>query len=137
MVKKNLYAYLDAKSEVKQLREEMARINEETTSPGSPDMSGMPKGGGYGDQMVSKVSARIKVREKYERQLHRMEAAMLAVEEMIERLPTRERLVLRYRYIMGMTWENVCVAMSYSWRQTHRVHSKALDMLVEMESPER
>ena len=34
--------------------------------------------------------------------------------------------VLRNYYLKGMKWEEVCVAIGYSWRQTHRIHSKAL-----------
>lgn len=36
------------------------------------------------------------------------------------------RTLLRYRYIHGMTWERVAVAMNYSWRQTIRLHGTAL-----------
>lgn len=37
-----------------------------------------------------------------------------------------ERSLLRYRYIAGMKWEEICVKMGYSWKQVHRIHSSAL-----------
>lgn len=37
-----------------------------------------------------------------------------------------EQEVLRLRYILGMKWEEVAVKMDYSWKQTHRIHSSAL-----------
>ena len=37
-----------------------------------------------------------------------------------------EQEVLRLRYILGMKWEEVTVKMGYSWKQTHRIHSSAL-----------
>lgn len=37
-----------------------------------------------------------------------------------------EQEVLRLRYILGMKWEEVAVKMGYSWKQTHRIHSSAL-----------
>lgn len=135
-IKRRLYAYQEAKAEAQQIREELARVEVETTAPSTSDWSGMPHGGGYSDQMASKVSARIRLQEKYRQQLERLDAAQLAVEETIDSLKPVERLVLRCRYIDGLTWENVCVAVNYSWRQTHNIHSRALDKLVEKESPE-
>lgn len=37
-----------------------------------------------------------------------------------------EQEVLRLRYILGMKWEEVAVKIKYSWKQTHRIHSSAL-----------
>jgi hypothetical protein len=36
------------------------------------------------------------------------------------------RTVMRLRYIQGENWEKICVAINYSWAQTHRIHSDAL-----------
>ena len=37
-----------------------------------------------------------------------------------------EQEVLRLRYILGLKWEEGAVKMDYSWKQTHRIHSLAL-----------
>lgn len=37
-----------------------------------------------------------------------------------------QRRVLKYRYINGMTFEQIAVKMYYSWRQLHRIHGQAL-----------
>lgn len=37
------------------------------------------------------------------------------------------RTLLYWRYIRGYTWEQVAVEMSYSWRQTCRLHGDALN----------
>lgn len=37
--------------------------------------------------------------------------------------------ILRKRYIEFKTWEQICVEIEYSWMQTHRLHSKALNNL--------
>lgn len=37
-----------------------------------------------------------------------------------------EQTLLRLRYIIGLSWEEVAVAIGYSWRQTHRIHGDAL-----------
>ena len=49
------------------------------------------------------------------------------IETVIDKLKdSRERTIMRYRYISGLEWEEVCVKSHYSWRQTHRLHSDAL-----------
>lgn len=37
-----------------------------------------------------------------------------------------EQRVLRLRYIKGLKWNEVATEMGYSWKQTHRYHSCAL-----------
>jgi DNA-directed RNA polymerase specialized sigma subunit len=37
-----------------------------------------------------------------------------------------EKLVLRYRYIEFLTWEQTANLMAYSIKQVHRIHSEAL-----------
>lgn len=56
---------------------------------------------------------RVRCYQKIERQISRMENE-------------DEQEVLRLRYILGMKWEEVAVKMGYSWKQTHRIHSSAL-----------
>ena len=38
-------------------------------------------------------------------------------------------MLMRYRYIDGLKWEEVAVRMNYSWTQTHDIHGKALKQL--------
>lgn len=45
----------------------------------------------------------------------------------IDKLPDdTDRLVLTYRYICFLSWEEIAVKMGYSYRNIHRVHAKAL-----------
>ena len=37
-----------------------------------------------------------------------------------------ESLILHKRYIELKPWEQICIEMDYSWKQTHRLHSRAL-----------
>jgi len=42
----------------------------------------------------------------------------------------RLRLILSYRYIDGMKWENICYEANYSWQWVHKLHKKALETIV-------
>lgn len=132
-VKRRLYRYLDLKRERDQIAEELRTAEGTATSPSSPNLDGMPRASGYGDAMVGRVSEIISLRELYERKRDEISDAMLAIEDAIEGLEPVERTLLRYRYIYGMTWEKVSVAMNYSWRQTHKIHARALDKLAMQE----
>ena len=45
----------------------------------------------------------------------------------IDKLPDEiDRLVLTYRYICFLSWEEIAVKMGYSYRNIHRVHARAL-----------
>lgn len=37
-----------------------------------------------------------------------------------------ERLVLRYRYIQGLTWTEITAQLNYSRQQVNRIHGQAL-----------
>ena len=132
-VKRRLYRYLDLKRERDQIAEELKTAEDTATSPSSPNLDGMPRASRYGDTMVGRVSEIINLRELYERKRNEISEAMLAIENAIEGLEPVERTLLRYRYIYGMTWEQVSVAMNYSWRQTHKIHARALDKLAMQE----
>ena len=63
--------------------------------------------------LAQQVIERIRLSEQ-------IEDAIASVED--ERL----RLLLRYRYIEGWTWEHIAVELNYSWRQVVRIHGQAL-----------
>lgn len=41
------------------------------------------------------------------------------------------RVLLRYRYLNGATWEHIAHRMGYSCKQAHRLHEKALSAIGE------
>jgi hypothetical protein len=63
----------------------------------------------------------------------RLAAAQAQIEDTIDALEPTERRLARFRYIDGLTWEKVCDRMCYSWMQTHRIHGRMLDKLVNAE----
>ena len=84
--------------------------------------------------MTGIVAELVGLQESYKNKLHRLNAALAEVEDMVDSLDDPvERRLLRCRYIDDLTWEEVCVEMNYSWRQTHRIHGNALDKLVAAE----
>ena len=126
-LKKQLGRYLDLKAERGQILAEYNAL----ADPRGTNLDGMPRGQGAGDPMVGLTEKRQAVLKKYEAKLAELDAALLWIEDLIDGLEPGERRLMRYRYIKGLTWEKVCVAIGYSWGQTHNIHNGILDRLIE------
>ena len=130
-IKARLGEYIHLEKERLQLLDEMTKLEARRTAPGTSNWDAMPRGGGGGDAMASGLVQKENLVERYRRKVADMEAVQSGIEDMIESLSCTERTLMRLRYIEGLTWEKVCVAMNYSWRQTHNIHAASLDKLVE------
>lgn len=135
-IKKQLNSYRELQAEHRQLRDELKRLEILMGSPGSPNIDGMPRSFGGSNPVERKVIKYINLEERYKAQLEKLVAAQETIENMIEKLEPTERMLARFRYIDGLSWENVSIKMNYSWRQTHRIHGRMLDKLVNIKLKE-
>lgn len=133
MTKETLQKYQHIKRERDQIRLRLDELEARLGSMGGSNLDGMPRSSVPGDPTGRAATQHLALVEHYEAKLAELDALQLEIEQAIERLEPVERQLLRCRYIDGMSWEAVCVAMGYSWRQTHRLHSAALQKLREME----
>lgn len=69
------------------------------------------------------------LRELYQRKLAELVEAQLRIENAIDRLGPTERELIRFRYIDGLEWHQVCRRLHYEWTQTHRIHARALEKI--------
>ena len=133
MTKERLRAYRSLKQERDQVRSMIEELEAELYSPKVPRLDAVPGGGGQLPGGVTPTDAKIDKRDEllalYAEKCAKMDEELLAIEQAIDRLEPREKTLIRFHYIKGLTWENVCVAMCYSWRQVHRIHAKALENL--------
>ena len=120
----NLDREIDRKlEEVARLRSKLIRVTELFTAE--------PKGGGsiYGktEEMLAKI---VDLEREIDADIDRLVAIRDGIKTIIEAVEDdRERLLLQYRYLDGKTFEKIAVEMNYSWRQIHRLHSRALTNL--------
>lgn len=129
-LKRQLHRYRDLEAERRQIALELKRVEDFMAGPRGANLDGMPKAPGIGDPVLGVVSQHLALQERYRLQLEKLAAAQNRIEEMIEGLEPMTRKLMRHRYIEGLAWEEVCVAIGYSWRQTHNIHAKALDTLL-------
>lgn len=133
-VKKILKSYRAIKAESEQLAARLEEIEARLYAPRGTNLDGMPRSSsGAGSPVERAVAQHQDLLALYTSQLEQLNAARLFAETLIAALADpQERTLMRYRYIDGLTWEEVCVAIGYSWRQTHNIHARALDKLVRL-----
>lgn len=132
-LKKKLHSYTDLAAEREQISLELEKVEAIMEGPKGTNWDGMPHGSNTSDPIVSVVALHISLQKRYKAKLAELAAAQAWIEDMIDSLEPMERKLFRHRYIEGLTWEEVCVAIGYSWRQTHNIHGAALDKILEKE----
>jgi len=121
-----LNSYKNLCKKLKSLEDQLQSLRETEESAKTPSISDMPKAHNQTD--LSDVMVRI---EEVYTKIVRLRAECikrkLEIEDKIADMPDGiEADILRKRYLEFKSWEEICVELNYSWRQTHRLHSNAL-----------
>ena len=131
-LKKKLKSSQAVRLEREHLQKEIERVEATLDGLKAPSWDGMPHGSGVSDPVLQAVTQYDVLLGRYRAQEAELAAALVEVEALIASLDDHtERDIMRLRYIKGLTWEEVCVAVNYSWRRTHDLHGMALDKLLE------
>ena len=128
-IKQRLNSYRHVQIERRQILDRIMRLEARLTAPGAQGLDGMPHASGSGDSMARGVAALADLRDLYRTKEADLAQALADIERLIDGLDPIERVIARYRYIDGLHWEQICVKINYSWRQTHRLHAKMIEKL--------
>jgi DNA-directed RNA polymerase specialized sigma24 family protein len=132
MDKKELKDFLKMSIELARTEEKIKELRIKLEKPESQFLSDMPKGGERKD-FTDDIDSLIELQEFYSRWAKKLTAKQIRIETAIQSLSDSvERAVLGYRYIDGLTWEQICIKMNYSYRNVHYVHSSALKNISEI-----
>jgi len=124
--KEYLNSYKKLCNKLKSLEDQLQSLRETEESAKIPSISDMPKAHNQTD--LSDVMVRI---EEVYTKIVRLRAVCikrkLEIEDRIADMPDGiEADILRKRYIEFKPWEQICIEIGYSSRQTHYLHSRAL-----------
>lgn len=134
MTKEQLRQYINIKREKEQLEQYLEELETLMTSPRAQTLDGMPFNPSKGESIVELLAIKhLEIKNLYRAKVKELAEALCAIEKAIETLEPLERTLMRLRYIEGHKWEEVAVAIDYSWQQTHRLHKSALEKLREIE----
>lgn len=93
-------------------------------------LSDMPMGGCAGDKIGNDVVKLECLRQVLEERLGIMISVRSKILNAITDIKDSDlRQLMILRYLDDLKWEEVAVRMNYSWRQTHNLHSKALNKI--------
>lgn len=129
ITKEELKEHYRLKQETVELEETIKKLQLQAQSVSATKITGAPAGSGSPDKIADNLSRIEKLIQYYQQKLEKLLIQQKRIEEAIESLPTNERLLMRYRYIDGLDWIDVAAKMNYSWKQTHRIHARALERL--------
>lgn len=122
MDKETLRAYLPMKQELAQIRELIREVEEGRYNPNAPNKPRPVKALEYLDEDGDIVAV-------YQRKAKELRDRLLEIETAINTLPPKERTVIRWHYLKGLTWRQVAERENYSERQCKRLGKRALARL--------
>jgi hypothetical protein len=131
--KQYLSRYLDINREINALVEDCARLRSLAEKVGCGQLSDMPKCGNADPSApFTRAIEQIVAKEtEINQRIDEMMVVRDEIEDAIVKVPNNtSRVLLRYRYICGWTWERIAVELHYSWRQTIRLHGEALKLVI-------
>lgn len=123
--KEYLLKYRKALQKEQEIEDEILQLRLNKTSP-SLVQDGMPHGSGGGD--LSGYAAKMdELFRELKTQMEKRVELRLQISRKIEKMPDEtESLLLRYKYIQGLSFEEISVKLGYTYRHTTRLHGKAL-----------
>lgn len=127
--KEYLKRYKKIDSEINQLlleKQEIMTLGTKIT----PTYSNVPKGAGEGNKVQSVIERLEEQEAKIDKKVDDLCEVKADIEKAIHTVDDDIlRLLLRYRYINGWTWERIAVEMCYAYRNVTRLHGKALALI--------
>lgn len=134
MTRDRLKNYLNLRREIRQIEERLEELETRVLSPRTPKLSLTPKAHGQGGySLEADMDKHADLMTLYADKLAQLYAEQYAIEQAVDKLDTVERIVIRARYIEGLTWEAVALRVNYSYVQTWRIHARAIEALEKQE----
>ena len=126
MTKQELQNYRHIVQRIRQLkaeREELIRLVK------APD--GMPKGGEKTDPTADAGGRLADIAAEIDDELTKLREERSRITAVLSTLPPKERNLMYYHYILGLSWEKVAVEMHFNYRWVMRLHIRALRRIAE------
>jgi DNA-directed RNA polymerase specialized sigma24 family protein len=97
----------------------------------TPTLTGMPTGGDGENQRELAICKLVDLNNEINEKIDQYVDLGRDIQATIDGIgDIHFRQLLTYRYIDGMTFEEIAVCMNYSWKQIHRLHSQALNKIM-------
>lgn len=120
-----LSRYRRLNERIDRLLEEQSRWREMALKI-TPVLSQTP-GGGNGSPIERPMDKVLEIDEEINREIDELQTVRQEIRAALNQLEDENlKLLMEYRYIDGLTWEQIAVKMDISWRWSIKLHGKAL-----------
>ena len=121
-----LSRYRRLNQRIDRLLEEQSRWREKAMRI-TPVLSPVPGGGGSGSPIERPMDKVLEIDAEINREIDELQIVRQEIRAALNQLEDENlKLLMEYRYINGLTWEQIAVKMNYSYMQICRLHGKAL-----------
>lgn len=125
-----LSRYRRMSKRIDRLLEEQSRWREMALKI-TPVLSQTPGGGESGSPIERPMDKVLEIDVEIKREIYELQTVRQEIRSALDQLEDENlKLLMEYRYIDGMTWEQVAVEMHYSYMQICRLHGKALKTIM-------
>lgn len=130
MTRDELREYRDIRRESEQIRTLLADLRGRMTAPKVPRLGCDPGGGAAdGGALERSIDRCAELESFYTNKLNDLSARQLAIEQAVDRLPGRLRMIIRAHYIQGISWERISTAAGCGSRHVFKLRAQAIQML--------
>ena len=124
-----LSRYRRLNQRIDRLLEEQSRWRERALKI-TPTLSQAPGGGESGSPIERPMDKVLEIDVEINREIDEMQIARKEIRETLNQLEDESlKLLMEYRYIDGMTWEQIAVKMHYGFQWVCKLHGRALNRL--------
>ena len=124
-----LSRYRRLNQRIDRLLEEQSRWREMALKI-TPVLSQTPGGGESGSPIERPMDKVLEIDEEINREIDELQIVRQEIRAALNQLEDENlKLLMEYRYIDGLTWEQIAVKMNYCWRQVCRKHGQALTQI--------
>ena len=121
-----LSRYRRLNERIDRLLEEQSRWREMALKI-TPVLSQTPGGGESGSPIERPMDKVLEIDVEINREIDELQIVRQEIRAALNQLEDENlKLLMEYRYIDGLTWEQIAVKMNYSYMQICRLHGKAL-----------
>ncbi len=93
----------------------------------TPNLSQAPGGGESGSPVERPMDKVLEIEEEINQEIDELQEVCRGIKTVLGQLEDDTlRLLMEYRYLDGLTFEEIAVKMHYSWRWVIKLHGKAL-----------
>lgn len=124
-----LSRYRRLNQHIDRLLEEQSRWREMALKI-TPVLSQTPGGGESGSPIERPMDKVLEIDAEINREIDELQTVRQEIRAALNQLEDENlKLLMEYRYIDGLTWEQIAVKMNYCWRQVCRKHGQALTQI--------